>query len=109
MAGGKGGRGSGLVDASERGFQWSWLAGAATGLTARCVRLQPTASCRYSFGVLLVFLTTRRHTERRGEWRVPTAPDDCPPDVVALIQACMSPDPQDRPTAAEAMQRLTDA
>ena len=36
------------------------------------------AADMYSFGVLLAFLTTARHGDRRGEWRMPEAPEDCP-------------------------------
>jgi hypothetical protein len=37
-----------------------------------------TASDLYSFGILLIELTTQVWVERRGSWRMPTAPQDCP-------------------------------
>ena len=32
----------------------------------------------YSFGILLIELTTRQVVVRRGEWRLPAAPQECP-------------------------------
>lgn len=60
----------------------------------------------YSFAVLLSELTTRQLATKRGEWRLPRVPDECPQAVVQLIQDCMAFDPVLRPTAAEALQRL---
>ena len=36
------------------------------------------ASDLYAFGILLIELTTQVLVERRGSWRMPTAPQDCP-------------------------------
>lgn len=33
----------------------------------------------YSFGLLLVSLLTRRLMRERGSWRLPRAPEECPP------------------------------
>jgi serine/threonine protein kinase len=63
----------------------------------------------YSFGVLLTELTTQRLVRKRDEWRLPRAPEECPPAVLALIQRCIAIEPQQRPSAAEALQWLQDA
>ena len=35
------------------------------------------AADMYSFGILLVELTTQRLGDRRGEWELPRAPEEC--------------------------------
>lgn len=65
-----------------------------------------SAADMYSYGVLLVELTTRQAVHRRGTWHLPHAPEECPQGVLALIEACLSHAPRARPTAAEALQRL---
>ena len=59
--------------------------------------------------MLLAFLTTQQHAERRGEWRLPAANEECPESVAALILQCLMPDPTHRPTAAQALAVLRDA
>ena len=34
------------------------------------------------------------------------SPEDCPPEVLALVQRCLAASPADRPTAAEAVRVL---
>ena len=41
----------------------------------------------YSFGLVLVELTTQRNLYRRGEWQLPRAPEDCP-QVPAASRNC---------------------
>ena len=36
------------------------------------------AADMYGFGILLVELTTQCVVDRRGEWRLPRVPDECP-------------------------------
>ncbi|EFN52572.1 hypothetical protein CHLNCDRAFT_138568 [Chlorella variabilis] len=60
----------------------------------------------YSLGILLVELTTQQAVTRRGEWRLPRAPEECSQAVVELIEECVAQDPLRRPSAAEALQRL---
>ena len=43
---------------------------------------------------------------RRGSLRPPRVPQECPQQVADLIVACISPDPDDRPTAQQAMAQL---
>lgn len=38
-----------------------------------------------SFGVLLAFLLTRQLSERRGKWRLPRAPEECPQVCDAML------------------------
>ena len=59
-----------------------------------------------SLGVLLVELTTGQPVQRRTSWRLPRAPAECSPAVLALIEQCLSNDSAHRPSAAEALQRL---
>ncbi|PSC74722.1 serine threonine-kinase [Micractinium conductrix] len=54
----------------------------------------------YSFGVLLVALLTQLPVIQRDGWRLPCAPQECPQEVVGLIEECLATDPQHRPTAA---------
>ena len=37
----------------------------------------PLPACRYSFGLLLVQLTTQEIVAKRGEWRLPRVPEEC--------------------------------
>ena len=60
----------------------------------------------FSFGVLLTELTTGERAKVRGQWRLPRAPDECPADVVRLIEACLASDPLQRPTARQVLRRL---
>lgn len=60
----------------------------------------------YAFGLLLVSLLTGQMAEARGSWRLPRAPEDCPQDVAALVGECLLVEPQQRPSAAEALARL---
>ena len=39
----------------------------------------------HSFGVLLGFLLTRQLSERRGKWRLPRAPEECPQVCSAML------------------------
>jgi len=64
------------------------------------------AADMYSFGVLLVELTTQTLPKSRKKLQLPRAPEDCPPAVLALIQQCLQHEPAARPTAAEALLRL---
>ncbi|EFN58982.1 hypothetical protein CHLNCDRAFT_137604 [Chlorella variabilis] len=64
------------------------------------------AADMYGFGILLVELTTQCVVDRRGEWRLPRVPDECPQAVLALIEDCVVADPLRRCTAAEALRRL---
>lgn len=45
----------------------------------------------------------------RGRMRALQPPADCPPEISALVDACMSADPQQRPTAAQVAERLARA
>lgn len=54
--------------------------------------------CR-SLGVLLTELTTGTPVTMRGQQRLPRAPDDCPQEVVDLIQRCLAQQPDARPSA----------
>lgn len=63
----------------------------------------------YSFGVLLIELTTQPEVSQRIQWRMPRAPDECPQAVLELITDCMLPDPALRPSAAQALRRLRQA
>jgi serine/threonine protein kinase len=54
----------------------------------------------------LAELATGEVVERRGAWRLPRAPEECPEAVLSLIQECVQLDPKQRPTAAQALQQL---
>ncbi|KAI3427363.1 hypothetical protein D9Q98_010279 [Chlorella vulgaris] len=60
----------------------------------------------YSFGVLLVQLTTQHMGSKRGEWRLPHVPQECSQAVLDLVELCISPTPHRRPTAAQVLQHL---
>lgn len=60
----------------------------------------------YALGILLIELATNRVGGKRGEWRLPRAPEDCPSEVQALILECVQADPLLRPSAAQALRRL---
>ncbi|KAL4437186.1 hypothetical protein ABPG75_004325 [Micractinium tetrahymenae] len=60
----------------------------------------------YSLGLVLAELTTGQVVKRRGEWRLPRAPEECPPAVAELIRRCTLPEPAARPTAAEVLHAL---
>ena len=59
----------------------------------------------YSLGILLIELTTLTPVVKRGGWRLPTAPQDCPLAVAQLIGECIAADPAARPCAAAVQQR----
>lgn len=65
--------------------------------------------CSYSLGILLIALFTQESIGRRGEWRLPAAPDECPAEVVRLIQRCICAQPRQRPPADEVLRRLQEA
>ena len=62
------------------------------------------AADMYSFGILLIELTTQQPVEKRGEWRLPRAPRDCPqvgPSPWRLCMPCHAmPACQERPACA---------
>ncbi|KAK9791186.1 hypothetical protein WJX73_002593 [Symbiochloris irregularis] len=60
----------------------------------------------WSFGVILLEIVTG-HMPRRGQYSTPEVPDQCPQEIADLIQACMAPDPADRPTVTNAMQIIS--
>jgi len=60
----------------------------------------------YSFGVLLIELTTQTLAACRQKWRLPHVPDECPAALLELIHDCTHLDPDARPTAADALHRL---
>jgi serine/threonine protein kinase len=60
----------------------------------------------YSFGLLLIQLTTHAVAVKRGEWRLPLVPHECSQSVLELIEQCVASDPRQRPTAAQALERL---
>lgn len=45
----------------------------------------------YSFGVLLVQLTTQHMGSKRGEWRLPHVPQECSQVWRACLPACLLP------------------
>lgn len=55
--------------------------------------------------MLLCELISQEPVVRRGGWSLPS-PAQCPAAVVELIQACLSVDPAQRPTAEAAVQLL---
>jgi len=59
--------------------------------------------------VLLIELTTQTLVDRRGLWRLPQAPEECPAAVQALIVDCIQQDPAARPSAADALSLLRSA
>ncbi|KAI3430353.1 hypothetical protein D9Q98_004948 [Chlorella vulgaris] len=59
----------------------------------------------YSFGVLLWEIVTGE-VPSRGQLRDPVVPDECPPEVAALIDRCLSHDPGDRPTSTNLVELL---
>ncbi|PRW45736.1 serine threonine- kinase receptor R831 [Chlorella sorokiniana] len=63
----------------------------------------------HSFGVLLAFLLVGQVSEKRGHWRLPRAPEECPQAVVQLISDCTLPQPQQRPVAAQILAHLREA
>ena len=60
----------------------------------------------YSLGILLVELTTQQAVTRRGGWRLPLAPQECSPAVLALIERCTAADPLAAPPATQVLQQL---
>lgn len=67
------------------------------------------AADMYSFGIMLAEIATGQVVCRRGQWRLPCVPEECPQAVFALIQDCTDVYPQHRPSAAQALQRLQQA
>lgn len=59
----------------------------------------------YSFGVVLWEIITRQ-VAVRGRLRPPIVPEECPQDVVDIMNACLSADPDERPSAREAYEAL---
>ena len=49
---------------------------------------------------------TLHQAPRRGRMRVPRAPEECPQDVVDLINECLAVEASARPTARELVERL---
>ncbi|KAL4443807.1 hypothetical protein ABPG75_011544 [Micractinium tetrahymenae] len=62
----------------------------------------------YSFGVCLWEIATQSRPIR-GRMRQLKCPQDCPPEVAALVAACMDPDPAQRPSAQQLVERLLEA
>lgn len=61
-----------------------------------------------SFGVVLWEICTGL-LPARGRMRPLITPDDCPPQIAALVDDCMSPDPTQRPSAPQLVERLSQA
>ena len=59
----------------------------------------------YSFGVVLWEIITGEAPER-GRLRDVVVPEECPPEVRALMLECLDTQPRRRPTAREAVERL---
>lgn len=60
----------------------------------------------YALALLLVELTTMKVINRRGDWCLPRAPDDCPAAVVELLEHMLAASPDERPSAAAVLRRL---
>ena len=43
---------------------------------------------------------------QRGSMRLPRVPEECPQAAADLMLECLSPDPAERPTAQQLLQRL---
>lgn len=63
----------------------------------------------YSLGLVLAELTTGQVLKRRGEWRLPRSPEECPAVVAHIIQQCTLLEPEARPSAAEVRRALLEA
>ncbi|KAL4526936.1 hypothetical protein Ndes2526A_g01353 [Nannochloris sp. 'desiccata'] len=59
----------------------------------------------YSFGVVLWEILTGE-VAQRGHLRPPIVPEECPEGVVDVLNACLSADPDERPSAREAYEFL---
>ena len=59
----------------------------------------------YSFGVVLWEIVTGG-VAVRGRLRPPHTPEECPEDVADVLAACLSADPDERPSAREAYESL---
>ncbi|PSC73546.1 Serine threonine-kinase CTR1 [Micractinium conductrix] len=59
----------------------------------------------YSFGIVLWEIVTGLRPQR-GCIRSPLVPEECPQEVADLVDACLSQDPAERPTATEALRQL---
>jgi serine/threonine protein kinase len=59
-----------------------------------------TAADVFSLGVLFWELLSGEDV-RRGRMRSLVVPDDCPPEIAALVERCLEPEPSMRPTARE--------
>jgi serine/threonine protein kinase len=59
-------------------------------------------------GVVLWEICTGR-VPLRGRMRDLEVPQDCPPEVAALVDRCLDPDPARRPTAQQLVEQLTAA
>ncbi len=59
----------------------------------------------YSYGVVLWEIITGEAPER-GRLRDVVVPEECPPEVRALMLECLDTQPRRRPTAREAVERL---
>ena len=66
------------------------------------------AADMYSLGILLIELTTQTLGKTRCARRLPQPPDECPAGLLPLIEACVSADPAQRPTAMQARAWLED-
>ena len=91
----------GAPTASIKGFTQSHAAPEVL-LGRRCT----LAADIYSLGITLIELTTLVPVTKRGGWRLPRAPQDCPQAVAQLIGECIAADPAARPCAAAVQQRL---
>lgn len=90
-----------VVGASARtGLGCSHVYGAPEQLMGQRISL---AADIHAMGVLLVELTTCTLVVRRGAWRLPQVPEECPASVLHLIQRCINSDPRQRPSAAQVL------